>query len=218
MREELGSRRSSPATASPRRPARSACAATTTRPRSSPRPSASRCPAWRCESSTTTAPTCRRRARRVPRPWLQRHAGLLQQPRGDRRRRSSRRMAAHRRHRLRRRRRQPAHHRPQEGHVHRRRVQRLPGRDREHDARRTRTSPRWPSWASPTSGWARSAWPSSSPGPGTASTPTRSSTGAGSAWPTSRCRGTSRWCAEFPVNPSGKVMKFMLRDQAAGRG
>ena len=39
-----------------------------------------------------------------------------------------------------RRRRQHHHHRPQEGHVHRRRVQRLPGRDREGDERRIR---RW---------------------------------------------------------------------------
>ena len=34
----------------------------------------------------------------------------------------------------------PAHHRPQEGHVHRRRLQRLPGRDREPDPARTRPS------------------------------------------------------------------------------
>ena len=49
------------------------------------------------------------------------------------------------------------HHRPHQGHVHRRRVQRVPGRDREHDQRASRGRVRSRSSASPTTAWARSA-------------------------------------------------------------
>ena len=79
---------------------------------------------------------------------------------------SRRRLAAHRRPRRRRRRRLPAHRRPVEGHVHRRRVQRLPGRDRERPAAPPRHRSRPPSSASPTSASARSAWRSSCRAPG----------------------------------------------------
>ena len=60
----------------------------------------------------------------------QRHARLPRRPEGDRRGHRRRRLAAHRRCRNRRRRGQPAHHRPAQGHVHLRRVQRLPRRGR----------------------------------------------------------------------------------------
>ena len=71
--------------------------------------------------------------------------GYLDDPdataRADRRRR----LAAHRRPRHARRARVPAHRRAQEGHVHRRRLQRVPGRDREPAARppRGRRGSRW---------------------------------------------------------------------------
>ena len=58
-------------------------------------------------------------------------ARLPRRPRGDRRRDRRRRLAAHRRSRHVRRRRLPAHRRSHQGHVHRRRLQRVPGRDRE---------------------------------------------------------------------------------------
>ena len=53
--------------------------------------------------------------------------------------------------------RQPAHHRPPQGHVHLRRLQRLSGRGRAGARPRSRASSTSPSSASPTSGWARSA-------------------------------------------------------------
>ncbi len=74
----------------------------------------------------------RRRCRRGRDPRLQRDAGLPRRSRSHGRGHRRRRLAAHRRHRDARRERQPAHHRPQEGHVHRRRVQRVSRRDREH--------------------------------------------------------------------------------------
>ena len=72
-----------------------------------------------------------RRAGRAVGPRLQRHGRLLRQPRSHRRDHHRRRLAAHRRHRRAGRRGQRAHHRPAEGHVHQRRVQRVPRRDRE---------------------------------------------------------------------------------------
>ena len=86
---------------------------------------------------------------------------------GDRRRR----LAAHRRRRRARRARQPEDHRPHQGHVHRRRLQRLPGRDREHDDGASRRSARSRSSACPTTGWAR--WARRSWCPGTAPSSTR---------------------------------------------
>ena len=78
-----------------------------------------------------TAPRCRRGERRGAGARLQRHARLLRRPRGDggsdRRRRAGCTPATSA---SLDERRQPAHHRPAQGHVHRRRVQRLPGRDR----------------------------------------------------------------------------------------
>ncbi len=61
-------------------------------------------------------------------------AGYLDDPGGDGQGALARRLAAHRRPRRPRRRRPPAHRRPRQGHVHRRGVQRLPGRDRERPA------------------------------------------------------------------------------------
>ena len=93
---------------------------------------------------------------------LQHHEGLPRQPRGDRGDDRRGRMAAHRRHRGVGRRRQPRHHRPQEGHVHRRRVQRLSRRDRADHHGPSRRWPRSRSSVCPTIGSARSARPSSS--------------------------------------------------------
>ena len=60
--------------------------------------------------------------------------GYLDNPEATAEAIDDRRMAAHRRHRDRRRSRQPLDHRPQEGHVHRRRLQRLSRGDRtDHD-------------------------------------------------------------------------------------
>ena len=59
--------------------------------------------------------------------------GYLNDPAQDSRDNRRRRLAAHRRHRGDGRWRQHRHHRPGEGHVHQRRVQRLPSRDREPD-------------------------------------------------------------------------------------
>ena len=119
---------------------------------------AGRSPTSRCGSSTTTATRCRAeqpgeivcRGYNVMR-------GLLRGPRGDRARRSTPTAGC-----------TPAtsaimdergylrHHRPQEGHVHRRRLQRVPGRDRERAARAPGRSPRSPWSACPTTAWARS--------------------------------------------------------------
>ena len=83
-----------------------------------------------------------------------------------------RRLAAHRRHRVQGRRRQPRDHRPHEGHVHRRRLQRLSRRDREHPHGPRPTSRRSRSSACPTRGSVRSAWRSSCRPPARRSTPT----------------------------------------------
>ena len=159
------SRPSSPATASPR-PARrsSACRPTTT-----PRPSPTT--VGRAVARLRGAHRRRRRHRRAdaasPARSLVRGynvmRGYLDDPEATAEAHRRRRLAPHRRRRRRRRRRQPPHHRPHQGHVHRRRLQRLPGRDREHPRCGTPTSRRWPSSASPTSAWARWAWRSSCP-------------------------------------------------------
>ena len=64
--------------------------------------------------------------------------GFLEQPGGHRRGDRRRRLVAHRRHRCDGRARLPPYHRPHEGHVHRRWLQRVSRRDREHDARASR--------------------------------------------------------------------------------
>ena len=74
------------------------------------------------------------RAGRSRRARRDRDARLPRRPGGDRGRDRRRRVAAHRRPRHDRRRRLPAHRRAHQGHVHRRRVQRVPRRDREPDA------------------------------------------------------------------------------------
>ena len=66
----------------------------------------------------------------------------------------------------------PPHHRPHEGHVHRRRLQRVSRRDREHDQRPSRRSGRSQSSAFPTRAWARSATRSWCPGSTRRSRPT----------------------------------------------
>ena len=132
-----------------------------------------------------------RRAGRDPPAGRQRHVALPRRPRGHRRGAVARRLAAHRRPRRRRRGGLPAHRRPVEGHVHRRRLQRLPGRDRE----RPPAPPRHP----PGRGDRR---PRRAPRRGrhglrrappraTTHRRRRSSRGAASRWPTTRCRGRS---------------------------
>ena len=102
-----------------------------------------------------------------------------------------RRLAAHRRHRFRGRRRQPADHRPQEGHVHLRRVQRLPRRGGGDDAAPSRGGPSGGRRDPGRSAWARWAMRSWCPGPASSGTPTRSSAGAANPWPTTRSRAPS---------------------------
>ena len=82
------------------------------------------------------------RAGRGRRARRDRDARLPRRPGGDRGRDRRRRLAAHRRPRHDRRRRLPAHRRAHQGHVHRRRVQRVPGRDREPACCGTRASRR----------------------------------------------------------------------------
>ncbi len=117
--------------------------------------------------------------------------GLPRRPRGDRGRDRRRRLAAHRRPRHVRRRRLPAHRRAHQGHVHRRRVQRVPGRDREPAAappahragrgdRRARRAPRRGRHGVRRARRRRRR--SSRP---------RSSSGRAARWRTSRCRGSS---------------------------
>ena len=66
---------------------------------------------------------------RGPVAWAERHAGLPRRSGSNRGGDRLRRLAAHRRRGPRRRRRKPEDHRPAQGHVHLRRVQRLPRRD-----------------------------------------------------------------------------------------
>ena len=121
----------------------SMCRPTTT-PRRSPRRRAARSRASRCAASTRRAARCRAAspARSVVRGYNVMR-GYFEDPEetreGDRRRG----LAAHRRRRRDGRARLPAHHRPHQGHVHRRRLQLLPGRDREPDVRAAAASRRW---------------------------------------------------------------------------
>ena len=160
----------------------------------------------RCRSSTTTATRCPTgEPGEVVDARLQRDDGLLRRPGGHRRDHRRRRLAAHRRRRVRRRRRQRHHHRPHQGHVHRRRLQRLPGRDRGADARAPGPSRRSRSSACPTSAWARWAWRSSCRPPGARGRPRRGArVGAASTWPTSRRRATSRWSTRCRSTPAAR--------------
>ena len=81
-----------------------------------------------------------RHARRAARPRLQRDERLLRRPRGERRGDRARRLAAHGRHRGGQRQRLLPDRRPEEGHLHRRRVQRVTRRGRRPPA--ARRSPR----------------------------------------------------------------------------
>ena len=137
------------------------------------------------------ADTAAGRARRGRRARRDGDARLPRRPGSDRGRDRRRRMAAHRRPRHDRRRRLPAHRRAHQGHVHRRRLQRVPGRDREPDAaapahragrgdRRARRTPR-----RSRDGVRRArAGPVDRRG-------ARSSSGRARRWRTSRCRGSS---------------------------
>ena len=156
------------------------------------------------------------RARRGGDPGLQRDARLLRRRRRHRRDDRRRRLAPHRRRRRHGRQRQPAHHRPHQGHVHRRRLQRLPGRDREHDDAAPGGRAGGGRSACPTTAWARWARPSWCPGPA----------------PTVDPAEVVAWCREemanykvprsvevvdaLPLNASGKVLKYELRERAAG--
>ena len=98
-----------------------------------------------------------------------------------------------------------AHHRPHEGHVHRRRLQRVPGRDREHHAAATPTSrrSRWSASPTPRLGEVGMAFvvPTHRHRP---STPTSSSPGAARTWPTTRCRATSSSSTSCRSTPSAR--------------
>ena len=124
--------------------------------------------------------------------------GYLDDPRTDRRDDRPRRLVAYRRHRGDGRAGLRADHRPQEGHVHRRRLQRVPRRDREPHVARIRRSVASPSSVCPTHAWAKSAWRSSSRGRTPSPTRPRSSRGAVNRWPTTRCRATSNWSTHSP--------------------
>ena len=127
-----------------------------------------------------------------------------------------RRLAAHRRPRRRRRRRLPADRRPDQGHVHRRRLQRLPGRDRERAAapprhpagrgdRHPRRAPRrGRAWRSSCSRPARRRRP-----------PTRSSRGAATQMANYKVPRAVEIVDELPLNATGKVEKDVLRDRVA---
>ncbi len=145
------------------------------------------------------------RAGRDPAARRQHHVALPRRSRGDRRGAVRRRVAAHRRPRRDRRRRLPAHRRSVEGHVHRRRVQRLPGRDRE----RAAAPPRRPAGRG-------DRHPRRAPGRGRhglrrrcarASTSAAAEIigGAASRWPTTRCPAWSRSSTSCPLNATGKV-------------
>ena len=215
LREELGSTPSSPATGSPRPPAPSPCAVTTTTPRSSPTRRAVRSTASRCRSST---PTTNRLPTGEPGEIVIRGyqvmIGYFDNPEataetidadgwlhtGD----VGYVDAAGQRH----------HHRSHQGHVHRRRVQRLSRRDRGADARAPR--PRAGRGRRvPDDAWARSAWRSSCRPRATPSTATRCWRGRASTWPTSRRPRYLEVVDAFPLNASGKVLKFELRARAA---
>ena len=110
-------------------------------------------------------------------------------------------------------RRMPAHRRTVEGHVHRRRLQRLPGRDRE----RAAASPRHPA-----GGGDRGARRAARRGRhgvrrrcvrARRRPATTSSRGRGSRWPITRCRGAVEFVDELPLNATGKVMKDVLRER-----
>ena len=107
-----------------------------------------------------------------------------------------------------------AHHRPQEGHVHHRRVQRVSRRDREHGERPSRRSARCRSWACPTNAWARSATRTSCCAPARPLDPDELI-----AWSRERMANykVPRYVQvvdALPLNASGKVLKYELREKA----
>ena len=129
---------------------------------------------------------------------------------------SRRRVAAHRRPRRRRRRRVPADRRPVEGHVHRRRLQRLPGRDRERPAapprrpagggdRRPRRAPR-----RGRHGLRRARARRDGHRPTEIIEWSRDADGQ-----LQGARGPSRSSTSCPLNATGKVEKDVLRDRVA---
>ena len=130
-RRARASRRSSPATASPRAPASSTMCRHDDDPETIATGSGRRSP-HRGRSSTTTARGAHGGPARSSCAATTSCAATSTIPRRPPRRSTPTAgctpatSACMRRPRL------PAHHRPQEGHVHRRRLQRLPGRDREH--------------------------------------------------------------------------------------
>ena len=124
-------------------------------------------------------------------PRLPRHARIPRRSGGHRGDDRRRRLAAHRRRRSARRARLPADHRPAQGHVHRRRVQRLPGGDRAGDDAAIQRWPRWRSSPRRTSAWARSASPSWCPVRAPRWTSPSCGSGAATRWPTTRCRAST---------------------------
>ena len=164
-------------------------------------PAAGRSPAWRSRIGDARASSC------CAGDYVM--LGYLDDPeataRGDRRRR----LAAHRRRRAPRRARQPDHHRPAQGHVHLRRLQRLSRRGRAGAVRLDGVAEsRWS--ACPTSGWARSARRSSSRDRRPREDACSPSPGSG--WPTSRCRAQVEFLDVAPPQPRRQG----AQDRAAG--
>ena len=177
----------------------------TTTPRPSPPPSAGPGPASRSASSTATRDVAAGEPGEVVLRGPVGDGRLPRRPRGHRRRALRRRLAAHRRPRRARRARQPAHRRADQGHVHRRRLQRLPGRDRERPAPPPRRAAgggdRHPRRA-PRRG---RAWPSSSPRPATpTSAPAILAWCQGRRWPTTRCPARIELVDELPSTPPAR--------------
>ena len=159
-----------------------------------------------------------RRGRRGAGPRLQRDARLLERPGGHRGGDRRRRLAAHRRRRCPRRGRQPEHHRPAQGHVRRRRLQRLPGggragarpaRGRVGGGRHRRTG---------RTASARSARRSSSPAPGQHRASRRSSPGARSGSRATRCRAPSSSSTPCRATRQGRSTRSCLRAERPSPG
>ena len=145
--------------------------------------------------------------RRDPAPRAEPDARLPRRPGGDGGRDRRRRLAAHRRRRPARRGRVPDHHRPAQGHVHLRRLQRLPGRGGAGAGPARRGGRVGRDRRGRARGSARSARRSWSPGRASRWPRRRCWPSAGSGWPTTRCPGRCEFRDALPRNPSGKVLK-----------
>ncbi len=94
------------------------------------------------------------------------------------------------------------------------RVQRLPGRDREPDAGQRVHRPGGGDRRSPTSAWARWAWPSSCPAPGSTIDPDELIAWSRERMANYKAPRRVEVVDALPLNASGKVLKYELRDRA----